>query len=184
MIIAFEGLSCAGKSAVSSELHLRHPEFNLVTEFLIKETPPITTEMCMANDIAKYNYAQILSDSGKIVLVDRSYLSTLVYTYAEGNKKYERTLNWYQNAFEKGLIRDADMYFYLRMQANKSIDRATSVNRLNKKYAWYNNVMVAYQKYENIFDERDLKKSCHKIDVDNLEFTKLISQVEDIINQL
>lgn len=65
------------------------------------------------------------------------------------------------------------------------MERAASVNRLNLKYAWYNNTKAAYDKFEESFDkdQTNLKSTYRKVDVDNINFKQLVFDVESIINQ-
>jgi thymidylate kinase len=184
MVIALEGLSCAGKTAVSEELSTRHSaSITFIPEFVLNKQEDITTELCMSNDLAKSRISKSLFDTGKNAIMDRSHLSTLVYTYAESDKKFNITQKWYKNAFEQGQILEPDLYVYLRIQAAKSLERASSVGRLNSKYAWYNNTAAAFNKYEEYFSNNNLSSPCHIIDVDNLEFYELINRLEKIMTQ-
>lgn len=185
MIIAFEGLSCAGKTAVSTELSIKYPKLILLPEFFVSIKDKVSTDLCIANDIAKYTYARILSNRGNHVLMDRSYLSTLAYTYAEGKDKYRHAQSWYEDALNAKSVGEPDLYIYLRIQPEKSLERAASVNRLNLKYAWYNNTKAAYDKFEESFDKdrTNLKSTYRKVDVDNINFKQLVFDVESIINQ-
>ena len=185
MIIALEGLSCAGKSAVSTELSLRYSEkLIFLPEFLLQIDGNTNTDLCIANDVAKSSYATLLLEKGSTILMDRSYMSTLVYTYAEGREKYAETQRWYKKAIEKGFIRKPDFFIYLRVQPAKSLERAATVNRLNNKYAWYNNTVSAYNKYEDFFSKNNLNIPHFAINVDNMNLNQLIIEVENALRQV
>lgn len=184
MIVAFEGLSCAGKSAVTSALMQNNNDLKMIPEFIVDLNEGITTELCKINDIAKSNYAMLLNSHYGTILLDRSFQSTLVYTYAEGKIKHKSTQEWYSQARQKGLIYEPDIYIYLRIQPDKSIQRAKLVNRYNDAYAWYYNTKAAYNHYETIFNSELIDKPCFIIDVDNLSFDQLLERTTTILSGL
>lgn len=179
MIVAFEGLSCAGKSAITTALQDSDNKFyRQIPEFIIDTAFGITTELCIANDVAKSAYAQLIDRENSCVLMDRSFMSTLVYTYAESEDKHGRIKKWYDEALSRGSITNPDLLVYLRIRPDTSLKRASSVDRYKPEYAWYSQPEKACQKYDDYFSQESLQSSSIVYDCDNLPFDALVTTID------
>lgn len=165
MIITFEGLSCAGKTAMSSYLERTYPEqYSVVPEFILPLPDVITTSFCKENDLAKAELAKQHSTEGKVALMDRGWLSTVVYEYAAHGEDDTRLITYYAEQFERGKLPSTDLYIYLRIEAADAIARAKSVDRFNNRYAWYFAPEFAVEKYDQLFSSQEIAKNAVVLD--------------------
>jgi len=179
MIIVFEGLSCAGKSTILSSLLQKYPEnYRVIPEFIIDTTLGVTTEVCMANDIAKTTLAKLIDRKDLLVLVDRSHISTLAYMYGENEERFAELQAWYAG---KDLSLP-NKYVYLRITPELAIDRAKKIGRYTSKYSWYTHTEKIFKKYEEIIKEIAVKVPVLTIDA-NVNLTELADDLHSKLNQ-
>jgi thymidylate kinase len=157
MIIALEGLSCAGKTALSNALQRKYPKFySVVPEFVLPVPKVITTSFCQDNDLAKAQLAKQYNSAGKVALMDRSWLSTVVYEYAAHGYENESLSAWYESKCNDDTIPSPDQYIYLRLNAATALARARKIGRFNEKYAWYSAADLASSKYDELFQQSEI----------------------------
>lgn len=158
MIITFEGLSCAGKTALSNALYREYPnQYEVIPEFIYPTPKKVTTDFCRVNDVGKMKLAHELSSDSKIVIMDRGWLSTVVYEYADTGGGAEKLIDWYVPKSSSKNMFMTDCYVYLRLSAEDAIERAKSVGRFNTRYAWYFAPSRATAKYDELFQDPELK---------------------------
>lgn len=178
MIVTFEGLSCAGKSEAINNLYASHTdEYATVPEFILNTDGGIDTKLCQVNDIAKPQMAALLNGSNPVVLVDRSFLSTICYAYA--NKEDADDLqHWYDERINNGSIPLPDLFVYLRVSPEVALERAHRIGRATDQFAWYTGTERAYDKYERYFEEFPYTTEALVIDAE-----QPIEQLVSIIDQ-
>ncbi len=184
MIVALEGLSCAGKSALSAALSAQDDStYEFIPEFMVDVSNGVTTTLCMANDVAKAVYAKLINRTDKCVIMDRSYLSTLVYTYAGSPKEHLKLKDWYDNELLAGRLEEPDLIIYLRIKPKTSLERAKSIGRFNDKYAWYTHSQEAFDKYDDYLNGSLLSEKCITIDCDAAPTKVLAKRINEIIKR-
>lgn len=96
--------------------------------------------------------AKSAEETFKIVLVDRSYVSTLAYNYVrykqELDNHYKITLEWYMNGKQKGILPSPDLFVFLKVPPDISTRRAKENNR----YFDSENPSIGEEFYEIFFD--------------------------------
>lgn len=157
MIIYFEGLSCAGKSTLinylqeSSEFVLAIPELPLK----LLNHKKITTSFCRLNDQRKCLKAKESDQENRLTLVDRGYLSTIVYSYIQYQNKedneYLENLTWYMKNIHNGKLKKPHVYVYIYIDKETALQRSKQLNRFTKKFAWYIDPQSAIDCYSYFF---------------------------------
>lgn len=158
MIIYFEGLSCSGKTSLINYLT---KEFNNCIS--VPELPQdyygqkkISTDFCRDNDQRKCVDALEADNEERLVLVDRSYVSTIVYEFiqfgSDCKNQYKDTLRWYfKNILNKKLIKP-HVYVYLSIDKETALERSKALNRFTTKFAWYINPQLGIDFYRAFFN--------------------------------
>ncbi len=147
-LIIFEGLSCAGKSTLVDHIASIN-RYICVARTIPRDLPNPTPEYFMRNDEVKYAAAK---NCPGIVLMDRGFLSTLVfYTVMEevtpgfsGNK----VKRWVEESLGK-TIRRPDYYVYIDIPPEVSKERARQIGRpFDKRNLWMTHTERMKSQYE------------------------------------
>lgn len=143
MIIYVEGISCAGKSTFIKAITDSGNNINKINEWPdIVDNSISIDEFCRRNDEQKNKTAQELGKN-EIVLVDRSYASTLAYNFIQfehrKSQEYLKSLSWFLKSKTKGSLVSPDLYIIISVDGKTSIKRAKELERYNKNIAWYIN---------------------------------------------
>lgn len=156
MIVFFEGVACAGKTSLIKRIR----ETSKKELFCIEELPngyEISVDknkFCMDNDENKCQSA-LKNTKNKIVLVDRGYLSTIVYNYIEYkfdiSEEYFNTISWYFESIANRKLVKPDLYVYINLDKKTAIHRAKKLGRFAKGIAWFYGPKTANIYYKNFF---------------------------------
>lgn len=129
MTYVAEGLPGAGKTTVLAAL-ANPGHVMVVRELLTREPPDAELAWYLANDADKDALAR--ADSTPVVLMDRSYLSTLAYRYAlqqrEGGDPYDQALAAVTQRLAAGTLHVPDGYLYFRHSPASSLARQSEAN--------------------------------------------------------
>lgn len=166
MIIYVEGLACAGKTTLMKYLKKYSYLNNNIK--IIPELPSLYYKkkdrldgICRNNDEKKCKAAEELSKKGFIVLVDRSYISTLAYNYIQfrihKSSEYPRSLRWYFNGINSSILVKPKAYIYVSVPIREIKKRFELLNKLNEnKYnlskAWFISPRLGEKFYKSFFD--------------------------------
>ena len=157
MTICFEGLSCSGKTYLIKRILSNSSDLIYIPEFVLKTPKELTTAFCRENDLAKSNLSQ--AHKKEIVIMDRSYLSTLAYNYIlykqDLENEYQITQNWVNKKLQTGKLIKPDLIVYMQITGKEALKRAEYQGKLNTKYAWYKNPKYAIQFYKNLFKSNE-----------------------------
>jgi len=180
MIIALEGLPCAGKSSILETL-LESEAYTCIPEFIIDTGPEITTTMCQVNDMAKSQLAVLEQKNGHVI-IDRSYLSTLVYTYAEGDKKYQEMEAWYKSAVHRGLIIEPDVIIFSAVSASTCVERAKNIGRYSEAFAWFQESERAITMYNKLLSDPGRATRTIAIDSEKMSVQAAATYVQEYLS--
>ena len=147
MVIALEGLSCAGKTTLLNNLCKINNNIRFVPEFVLEVPKKIDTEFCMENDVAKSQEAVRLSSKG-VVIQDRSFISTIVYSSTQDTALHNRVKDYYQSSLKEGTLQLPDLIIYLSVRPEEAIARAKKIGWYSQKYAWYTHTVQLSEEYE------------------------------------
>lgn len=159
MIIVFEGLSCSGKTTLIKSLKKDQKSVCFIDELPLNRSDnnPIDTNFCQINDEKKSELAMELDSEDKIVLVDRSYVSTLAYEFIkykiyDKTEMYLDTLNWYFSGIVTGKLIKPDKYVYIDVDEKTALRRASENGRLQLNFAWYTAPKHAIEFYDAFYN--------------------------------
>lgn len=182
MIIYIEGLSGVGKSTLIQEF--KREDVFKVPEYISKPENIYNDLTCMKNDESKIDLA--LKNSNKVVLVDRGYLSTLVY----GMVRYELTgrkervdhiFEWIIKEMDKKLKRP-DMYIWIDTPNDICLERAKKVNEIPENDYWYKDLDLNRYWYIRFFETIERDVPLHKLDgTKSIEFN--LNKLQKIIDE-
>lgn len=141
MRIYIEGLACAGKTTFIEYLQDKMPDTVCWIPELPADLKEINNEICRKNDIAKLQTALELEKDKEIVIVDRSYVSTLAYNFIlyqlKQENEYVKTFSWYKENSFSGRLHQPDLFVYIVIDEKASIDRARTSGKFSEEFAWF-----------------------------------------------
>lgn len=159
MIIYFEGLSGVGKSSLIDQ-YPQAANIIKIPQFLEEPDNIFNDGACMLNDERKAALAK--ANRCKTVLVDRGYLSTLVYGIARahatgGKESYAAILEWVLENMDGKLVRP-DIYVFVDTDNQTCFDRALADNRVLPESYWYKDLDDLRFWYKKLFTtlEKDI----------------------------
>lgn len=155
MIIYIEGISCAGKSTLIKAITDSHSDIKKINEWPDVVDNSITIdEFCRLNDEQKNSTAQKFDKKG-VVLVDRSYASTLAYNFIQfvhdKSQEYLKSISWFLKSKSEGKLISPDLYVLISVDKKTSIKRAKELGRYNQNIAWYIDPELGTQYYRDFF---------------------------------
>lgn len=155
-VIYIEGISCSGKTDLVTKLGEKLNDSSVVHELSnISLGAPITTQLCRINDEKKASLSHTRAKTKRYVISDRSYVSTLVYSFIEDKITrsgiYNETLNWYLSSIVCGKLTQPDLFIYMNIPSNIALSRAEDLGREVEKYAWYQQPDEALRYYDFYF---------------------------------
>lgn len=165
MIVYVEWQSCAWKTTLIDKLTNKYSNIHTVRELPIWiEFGGDINELCKSNDIDKIKQAKFLDSENTLVLVDRSYLSSMCYNYLkyldrwmpEFNKEVER---FYVNK-SKWLLPTPDLYIYMTIGIECSKERVIKTWRKDR----FRNILALREFYEFYFKYLEIKVPVFRID--------------------
>ncbi len=138
-IIALEGLSCSGKTSFFNKFILENDNFYCIPELFIDEEKNTPIVLRKKYSDAELDKKESIGKISKNIICDRSFLSTLAFSYAKymytGNKEdYEYNLDFFKKNRSKIIIPDYIVVFNISPQ--KSIERRKKVIRKDKLKFW------------------------------------------------
>lgn len=182
MIIFFEGLSGAGKTTLIKEF--KADNVIKIPEFINEPDELFDDYACMKNDIAKSELAK--KNRSEIVLVDRGYLSTLVYglvryKVTNGQERFDHIVDWLLKNLNSKLIRP-DIYIWVDASNRVCLNRADSNKRILPQNFWYRDLDEARLCYRRLFNIIENDVPVYNFDgEDNLIIN--INKLQKIINE-
>lgn len=182
MVIHFEGLSGAGKTTILSFLEKKG--YSIVPEFVLKHHNEINLEICKKNDITKCIIAKKLTKNSDFVLVDRGYMSTLVYETTKeqvlGDKYQSNIKSWYCENINLTLIKP-DLYLYIDVSINKMKERIEKRNTVFiKEDYWLLHPNLIHENYMDFFKTVEPDIPVEKI---SNEKNIIVNNIIEIINK-
>lgn len=142
MIIVLEGLPGSGKTTLSKRLSNFYDGTH-VPEIVRPKTRLCNNEFYFHNDILKY---QIANKNNHILsFMDRNFLSTLAFNYSDDRisktSNYKSVVNWLKLQKEQVILYEPDIYLYLDLSVEQSLDRQ---NKDNQDTMWTNRNFLIY----------------------------------------
>lgn len=182
MIIFFEGLSGAGKTILIKEFKTKN--VIKIPEFINEPNELFDDYACMKNDIVKSELAK--QNRNEIVLVDRGYLSTLVYglvryKVTNGRERFDHIVYWLLKNLNSKLIRP-DIYIWVDASNQVCLNRANLNKRVLPQNFWYKDLDEARLCYKRLFNTIEKDIPLYNINgEDNLKIN--INKLKNIINE-
>ena len=143
---ALEGLPCSGKSTFINRLRIEFDNFECIPELYIEikkgDRPEITREIYANAELEKYkNFSQ----NNKNTIFDRTFLSTLAFSYAKAKtlnnaSDLDFNLNFYKMNIKEVII--PDCIFIFNISSEKSIERRKTLIRDDTLNFWTNKAFL------------------------------------------
>jgi thymidylate kinase len=181
LTIAIEGLMSTGKSSLIRHVCLLHSEVTPIPEIVPNQNLSFTSEYdFVQNDIEKSCVAKSLSEG--IVLLDRYYISTLIYglsRYAPSRWSKELMGRLIERYYPKKL--EPDIWVYLHESPELSWERsiAKRPERLTGLWGDYKAVQRMAILYDRVFDEYFPAVGARVVTVKSQD----VKQMKEIINE-
>jgi thymidylate kinase len=186
MVIYFEGLSGVGKTTLIN--NYKSDNDLIIPEFIDKPKDIYSDKLCMLNDESKSKIAY--NNNSKLVLVDRSYISTLVYSLTrevlDKNYSSHPLILWLINNLNIKLHKP-DLFIMVDAPNEVCIERATKEGRVDSRNFWYSDLDLSRSIYNQLFkvfmpDVKVFKLDGTKPQASNLQTLSEIID-ENIINK-
>lgn len=181
MIICLEGLSCAGKTTLIKNYKKKHNEvFCLFKDLPINLDNP-SPDVFLRHEERKSEVIK-KHPSNQLLLVDRYYLSTLVfYTVLEEVNSSFSTHEIYKWLINKlgTTIKRPDCYIYVNISPELSLRRACDIRKNNNLNMWTyapERIHYWYQRLFSVFE--------YNTEIYNLDATKDLNTVQQNFNKL
>ena len=184
MIVAIEGLPCSYKTSVTTELGLRYKEDVItIPEFVIDISFQITPELCVVNDIAKSNLANYFNEENKLIILDRSYLSTIAYEGIASKERYRTIKGHYDKLLDQQVLIRSDKIFFLDIDPEISVSRAKEAGRFNMQYEWFKNPQYARDIYEKVLND-EVQSNVEHLDFNALSHAEAVATMVKKVGNL
>lgn len=180
-MVFFEGLSCSGKSTLLQTVASNR--FASIFKQWLPNSQP-TLEFFLERDEDKLARARAVSGY-EAVLVDRGYLSTLVFYQVLQEQRgipSVAVLNWFINNLGDKLYRP-DFYVFVDVPPEVSLQRARKARNLDENNMWLHFPKRIQYWYERLYEVFESGTPKHHLDgtlpPDTLstEFERLMSQL-------
>lgn len=182
MIIYFEGLCGVGKSTLINNYSKKNT--HKIPQFIKNPDELFDDYACMQNDELKSKQAKENKD--KVVLVDRGYLSTLVYglvRYKVSNKveRFDHIAEWLLSNLDSTLVRP-DIYIWIDAPNEVCMKRVIADSRLLPDSYWYKDIDAARFWYRKLFNTLEKEVPLYMLD-GKLSITENINKLSEIIDE-
>jgi len=188
IIIAFEGLPNSGKTSCIKQLTKINKEILYVPELYIKQEvnhPNLMREKYTKAELNKYKKYQ--DKENKIIVMDRSFLSTLAFSYAK-KQRYGKSNDYkYNIRFLKDNINNMlfpNIIIIFDIKPSNSLIRNKRENQLKN---WEDiNFLKSFKNYYISKEFKKISKNINifLIDTNNLSDNKIMGEVKKIIETI
>jgi len=182
MIVYFEGICGVGKTTLIE----KYPDKRTkkIPQFINCPGDLINDTVCMKNDELKSQLA--FKNRDKIVLVDRGYLSTLIYglvryQVTSHRERFDYLMEWLFLNLGSKLIRP-DIYVWIDASNEVCMRRVEADNRFLPNSYWYKDVDQARFWYRVLFNTLEKGIPLYELDGEN-SLEANINKLTKIINE-
>lgn len=166
LYLCCEGHTCSGKSTTLKLLEQKQHGV-MTLETVVKRWPAEfqpSIDFFLKQDEDKYQRAK--QSQADIVLIDRGYLSTLVYyTVFENGRCKESVLRWIQEGYETGRLWRPDYYLHFDLEISKISERALRGGRvIDANNVWYHQPQAVNSAYIHYFASLECDVPIFRID--------------------
>lgn len=183
MIVAFEGLPCAYKTATVDRLQVDLPDAQKIGEFILNKNIAVSPETCIVNDIAKSGLSRLFEKDFDVVLMDRSFLSTIVYEATASEERGEAIIDRYRQLIDLRVLANPDHIIYFDISPLTCIKRAVEIGRFNPNYVWFEKPQDARANYLHYLGGV-ANSSVHYISTENIDIDEAVAQSYEIIGEI
>lgn len=182
MIIYFEGLCGVGKTTLIEEYAKSRKNVKIIPQFIAEPDNLFDDVACMKNDELKSKLAY--DNKEKIVLMDRGYLSTLVYglvryQVTDKHESFDHISEWLLTNLNSKLIRP-DIYIWVDTPNNVCMRRVYNDNRMLPDSYWYKDLDAVRTYYKKLFKSLESTVPLFKLNGE-LELSSNINLLDKII---
>lgn len=153
MIIYFEGLCGVGKTTLIEEYAKSREDVKIIPQFIEEPDNLFDDCVCMLNDELKSKLA--IDNRNKVVLMDRGYLSTLIYgliryQLTKQQMRFDHITEWLFNNLNSKLVRP-DVYIWVDTPNKVCMNRVYKDNRMLQESYWYKDLDSVRLWYKKLF---------------------------------
>lgn len=188
--ISIDGMPCAGKTTFLKKFISKNKGFYFFQETYIEPKGFDPTKSSLIGSYAEKELEKKITASGlnKYIILDRSFISTLAFTFAKLRKGDPLDFTFFIDFIKRNLnnIIVPDLVILFLIKPKTSILRRESLKDQKTLDIWFDpdflESMLFYYKYKK-FQEFNLKSKIIIINTDNVSKEELFVKVSEVIKE-